>query len=188
LIVSVRTNVPLTIATPEHDCEPGQDGAELAAEQSLERDALHRPDTSCMAASTSRRCRLVDFLDDLAVGEEEDAVGERRACGSCVTITVVWPSSVDRLAEQAQHLVARVRIEVAGRLVREQQPWGARGAPGRLRRAAAARRTAARADGCGDRRCRRSRAAPRASRARACGRRSTAAAGRSPPRSASAAG
>ena len=41
------------------------------------------------------------------------------ACASWVTITVVWPSCVDRVAQQREDLAAGGRVEVAGRLVGE---------------------------------------------------------------------
>ncbi len=41
MIVSVSTKVPLTIATPEDDRDGGERGAQLAADQVLQRDGGH---------------------------------------------------------------------------------------------------------------------------------------------------
>ena len=42
------------------------------------------------------------------------------ARASCVTITVVWPYVVDRVPQQLEDLAAGLRVEVAGRLVGEE--------------------------------------------------------------------
>jgi hypothetical protein len=43
------------------------------------------------------------------------------AFGSCVTITMVLPSSRLQTVEQVQHLLGRVAVQVAGRLVGHDQ-------------------------------------------------------------------
>ena len=59
------------------------------------------------------------LFDDLAVGEEDDVIGP--ACGtwSWVTMTMVCLNCSTERRRNSEHLGARRRVEVAGRLVRE---------------------------------------------------------------------
>ncbi len=45
------------------------------------------------------------------------------ACGSCVTMTMVFLNSLVEPLEQLQDLLARLAVEVAGGLVGEQHRW-----------------------------------------------------------------
>ena len=65
----------------EDDRERGQDCAELAPEQSFEGDLDHRALTASSVARISGRSRRAEIGDDLAVGEEQDAVGDRGRAG-----------------------------------------------------------------------------------------------------------
>src|SRR5205823_14807488 len=64
--------------------------------------------------------RLADFLDDVAVCEEEDAVGERGRVRVVRDHHGRLAELVDRGAQEAQDFVTGVRVEVAGRLVGEE--------------------------------------------------------------------
>ena len=66
---------------PEDDRERGQDRAAAAEEQALERDPAHLGASSCVAATIVRDVGVGQIRDDLPVGEEEDAVGDRRRGG-----------------------------------------------------------------------------------------------------------
>src|SRR5262245_9800363 len=77
----------------EHDRQAGEDRAGLAAEQSFERDRCHRPVTSCMAASTSAAVDRRISLTICPSARKRIRSASAAAWGSCVTITVVWPSS-----------------------------------------------------------------------------------------------
>ena len=59
------------------------------------------------------------LLDDVAVGEEEDAVGDRRRAGVVSDHHRRLACFLDCQAKQFEDLTARLRVEVAGRLVRE---------------------------------------------------------------------
>src|SRR4029453_2646626 len=76
----------------EHDRERRQDGADRAGREALERDAHHRPVTSCMAASTST---AVDSETSLTI--RPSAMNRMRSAmpaarGPCAPTTAVWPS------------------------------------------------------------------------------------------------
>ena len=76
--VSVSTNVPAMNATPSMTASDGQHEAELVGQQALERDPQH--DALRLRAASCGRGRASavgsrDLVDDLAVGEEHDAVG-----------------------------------------------------------------------------------------------------------------
>ena len=136
------------------DRERGQDQPELAPEDVLERDADHdaaagTPSSSFIVFSTSAAVAPVLIEDDLAVGEVEDAVGDRGGARVVGDHDDRLPVGVAAVAEQREDLGARSRVEVAGRLVGEDRPSAARRASARPRPAAAGRRRARSAGACG---------------------------------------
>jgi hypothetical protein len=66
------------------------------------------------------------LVDDLAVGQEHDAVGEGRGDGVVGHHHDGLAELIDRAAQQAEHLGPRPRVEVAGRLVGEHDRRAAR--------------------------------------------------------------
>ena len=103
----------------EDDRERGEDGAELPPRHAAEGDPDHVRAISSSAVSTSCSSSPGELLDDLAVGEEEDAVGRggrtRLVRDHDERLAVV----LHRRAQQLEDLAAGLRVEVAGRLVRE---------------------------------------------------------------------
>ncbi len=82
--------------------------------------ATMRRAASCASADSSHQPWLApSAVDDAAIGQRDDArrVPHRRC--SCVTMTTVWPSRTSS-ANSVEQALRRVRIEVAGRLVGEQ--------------------------------------------------------------------
>ncbi len=73
---------------------------------------------------------------------KRSAVGDRCGVGVVGDHDDRLAHSLDRAAQQAQHLVAGARVEVAGGLVGEEHRGARRRAPGRRPRAAAGRRRA----------------------------------------------
>ena len=111
--------MPLTIATPRTTAKAVRKAAELAAEEALERDADHRAAHLLHRVEDVVRGRVPEVLDDQAVGEEEDAVGDRggvRVMGDHDGRLAVGRH---RVAQQVEDLAARRRVEVARRLVGE---------------------------------------------------------------------
>ena len=102
----------------EQDGDRGQRGAQLALGEAAEREADH-------AASSLRWSRICSCdgcswsIDDLAVGEEQHRVGDRGRAGVVRDHHDRLAEVVDRAAQQLEHVAARVRVEVAGRLVGE---------------------------------------------------------------------
>ena len=94
-------------------------------------------------------------------------VARAAACGSCVTMTMVLPCSRLRRLQQVEDLVAGLAVEIAGRLVAEQQRRVGDDARGRCRRAAPGRPRAAADSASRDRSGRRP---PAPSRRAACAR------------------
>ncbi len=170
LIVSVKTYVPGDQRHAERDGQRGQGEAQLAGEQPAERDLAHqlgvaarsRPSDDRPFVSTIRRSRVGGGV--LVVGDHDDRLAEL----------------VDRAAQQPQDLGRGLGVEVAGRLVGEddRRARGERArhgdalllAAGELARAGASSRS----------RGRRCRSAGRPRRVRRRGPRSTAAARCSP--------
>ena len=103
----------------EDDREGGQRGAQLAAEQALEREAGHLASSCSIAAEDVVRRRARQLAHDLAVGEEEHAVGHRGGAGVVGDHHDRLAQLVDRVAELLEDLAARGRVEVARRLVGE---------------------------------------------------------------------
>ena len=151
---------------PQHHGQAGEDQPQLSGEQALERRPDHdrQPSTAVvsrrfMVSRTAVGGRVVQFADHRAVGEEDDAVG----VGGRVRVVGHHDDGLaeraDRVAQEAEHLGAGARVEVAGGLVGEdhfgtgdQRP-GARDAlllpAGQLRRAVP--EPVAQADGVDDR-------------------------------------
>ena len=161
---------------PEHDRQRGQDRAELALPQVSQRDRAH-PESTCFIRSST--CSGVSRRSSRTISPST-RTSTRSAIAAAVGVVGDHDHRlaelVDRAAQQRQHLLARVRVEVAGRLVGEHHRRLARAARGRSRPAAAGRRRARRAGGRAGRRARPRRSAPRAARGRDRGRRASAAA------------
>ena len=64
---------------------------------------------------------FADLADDAAVGEEHDAVGVAGRSGVVGDHDDRLPEAFDRGASQLEELGGRLRVEVAGRLVGEDQ-------------------------------------------------------------------
>ena len=112
--------MPLIIATPSTIAIAVSAAPQLPPRQALERDA-----GSSSSGPSSRedlvRVAARQLLDDQPVGEEEDRGRRSRPrAASCVTITIVCPYSSTELAQQLEDLAARLRVEVSGRLVGEE--------------------------------------------------------------------
>src|SRR6266542_2225937 len=105
LIVSVRTNVPLIMATPRTIAMP------VRAARSL------RPSRPRIA--TRITVRAAEVLDDQAVVEEEDAVGDRRGTWVVSDHHGGLAVRVDRVAHELEDLPAGLGVEVAGGLIGE---------------------------------------------------------------------
>ena len=63
----------------------------------------------------------LDLTGQLAVAQEDHAIGSRRSRGIVGDHDDRMPLLLVELAEDAQHLAARLRVEIAGRLVREHE-------------------------------------------------------------------
>ena len=81
-------------------------------------------------------------VDDLAVAQDDDPPGHGRRLGVVGDHDDRLAELVDRVAQQAEHLLGGVRVQVAGRLVGEHDRAGGARARGPRRRAAAGRRRA----------------------------------------------
>ena len=103
----------------DHDGQRRQQGTHLAAEQSLQGDGDHRSVTASSASRISCARRAAEIADDLTVGQEQHAVGDRRRVRVVRDHHRGLAQRVDRVAQQREDLAARRRIEVAGRLVGE---------------------------------------------------------------------
>ncbi len=119
----------------EHDAEGGQGraqrpGSQLTQRQGVER-AQHR--SSYAAAGSASVCSdarysaarwagaALDLAGQLAVAQEDHAIGGRRGGGVVGDHDDRVALLLVELAEDAQHLAARLRVEVAGRLVGEHE-------------------------------------------------------------------
>ena len=125
LVERLRDRVREDVGAADHgdaedDRERGQDGAGLAARArplSATRFIAGSPPPSPRALACARRAEV---LDDPAVGEEEDPVGDRRGArvvGDHHGRLAVARRPTSRSSSRISPLVARV--EVAGRLVGE---------------------------------------------------------------------
>ena len=103
----------------DDDGERGEQRADLAARESLQRDADHRPLTSSSVARISCARGGAEVADDVAVGEEQHAVGDRRGVRVMGDHDGGLAERVDRAAQQREDLAAGRGVEVAGRLVGE---------------------------------------------------------------------
>jgi len=91
LIVSVKTYVPLIIATPSTIATAVSAARSFRPSRPLSATPNHELRV-LMTSSTSAAVAPAPFLDDEAVREEQDAVGDHLPhAARCVTITVVWP-------------------------------------------------------------------------------------------------
>ena len=141
-IVSVRTNVPLTIATPITTANAVSSARTLRPGEALQRDGDHRRGHRLQRLEDLVRARAAEVADDVAVGEEQHAVGDRRGVRVVRDHHGRLAERVDRVAQQREDLAAGGRVQVARRLVGEHHASGATRARGRPRRAAAGRRRA----------------------------------------------
>ena len=126
--VSEKTSEPTTNATPSTIANVLISRRSLRAEQALEGCAEHRQRRRLGGGHPGHDLEhllavgVAQLVDDAAVGEEDDAVGVRR--GDRVVghhhhrLAVV----VDAAPEQLEHLGAGPGVEVAGRLVGEDDP------------------------------------------------------------------
>ena len=111
--------MPLTIATPEHDREGRQHGPAAAPPQALERHAPHDALSSSIVSRTVWRVAAGQVAHDLAVGQEEDPVGDRRGVRVVGHHDRRLAEAVDERAHELEDLAAGGGVEVAGGLVRE---------------------------------------------------------------------
>ena len=103
----------------EHDRERGQAVRTLRPRRPLSAKRV----TSARPRPSPRRSRAAlapaELPDDAAVGEVEDAVGDRRRARLVGDHHDRLPELLDRVPEQLEDLGAGLRVEVARRLVRE---------------------------------------------------------------------
>src|SRR5919109_4509802 len=118
-IVSVNTNVSATKATPMTTAKPVSAVRSLRAMRPFSatlsnglHHGLHQVEHALHALS-------LPVVHDLAVVEHHDPVGHRGGVRVVGDHHHGLAELVHGLAEQPQHLVGRVRVEVAGRLVGE---------------------------------------------------------------------
>ena len=117
--VSVRTKLPLIIATPSTIANAVSIARSLRPSSPLRATPIIDAVTSWSASRISCEVGRAEVLDDQAVGEEEDAVGDRcrvRVVGDHHGRLAV---ARDGLAQEREDLGARAGVEVAGRLVGE---------------------------------------------------------------------
>src|SRR3954447_20603537 len=141
--VSVNTNEPATKAVPSNTEMRVRARRTLCARRLRKptfvmglmpslRSGRRRRDADCSLASFARSCfeplhaledglrgRAPQLVHDPAVGQEQDPVGVTRRVRIVGDDDDGLAEPVDRLAEDAQHLAARAGVEVAGRLVAE---------------------------------------------------------------------
>ena len=103
----------------QHDRDRGQSGSQLASEQALKREHDHAVVIASIAARISGCVERGSSLTILPSARKSMRSAIAAARGSCVTITVVWPYSSTECLKQVEDLAARLRVEVAGRLVGE---------------------------------------------------------------------
>ncbi len=112
--------MPLIIATPSMIASAVSIARSFRPARPLRATLIIGRPSSFIAVEHVGRGRPAQILDDEAVGEEEDAVGH----GGCARLVRDHQGrlavAVDRVAQQGQDLLARVRVEVARRLVGEQ--------------------------------------------------------------------
>ena len=136
LRVSVKTSEPATNATPSTIANVLISRRSLRPEQALERGAgtsAQRPRRRGHPGHDLEHAVAVgvaQLVDDPAVGEEDHAVGVRRRDRVVGDHHDGLAVVVDAAAEQVEHLGARLRVEVAGGLVGEDDPRPADQRPG----------------------------------------------------------
>src|SRR6266545_4234175 len=117
-IVSVRTYVPLTIATPSTIASAVRTARNLRPRSPLRVTLIIVPQL------TQRRqhlalARAAERFHDAAVRQEEDPVGNGRRRRVVRDHDGRLTVGLDRVAQKLEDLVTRLRVEVARRLVRE---------------------------------------------------------------------
>ena len=145
-MVSVRMRLPAIMATPSTMARAVSAARVRRSGEALEGDPGHRV-TSDSASSTSAAVDGPCVRTMRAVGEEHDAVGDRRRRGVVGDHHRRLAVVVHRAAEQLEHLGAGAGVEVAGGLVGEHHGRAATASRGRWPRAAAGRPRARRAGG-----------------------------------------
>src|ERR1700755_1682033 len=132
---SVSTYVPATRATPRmiasavrvarsrRDANPLSATRNTAGRSARSGERLHGVDDLGLAGAAH-------LPDDPPVGQEQDAVGDRGGAGVVRDHDDRLADRVDRTAQQGQDLVAGCGVEVAGRLVGEQDGGPAEQGPG----------------------------------------------------------
>src|SRR5215213_8094655 len=119
-IVSVSTKVPDTNATPSITAMPVSRKRTFLLQIPLSVTFHMRSGAQALHLVEDRvGGRLVQLVDDGAVGEEHDAVGVARGVRVVRDHHDRLPEIVDRLAHEREDLSPRPRVEVAGGLVGE---------------------------------------------------------------------
>src|SRR4051812_5929810 len=130
----------LKISTPARNATPSTMASALITSRSLRAARLRRVSRSIGPAPSVRevhrgglQCGQVlqhllavgtgQLVDHAAVGEEDDAVAVRRRHRVMGHHHDRLAELVDAAAQERQHLSGRRAVEVAGRLVREDDPW-----------------------------------------------------------------
>ena len=90
----------------DHDGERRQQRADLAPREALQRDGDHRSVISSSAARISCALERPEVADDVAVGEEQHAVGDRRGVRVVGDHHRGLAERVDRVAQQREDLAA----------------------------------------------------------------------------------
>ena len=111
--------MPLTIETPMTTASAVSSARTLRPARPLSATRDHRPLTSSSVSRISCARGRAEVADDVAVGEEQHAVGDRRGVRVVGDHHGRLAERVDRVAQQREDLAAGRRVEVAGRLVGE---------------------------------------------------------------------
>ncbi len=139
----------------EHDGQRRERQAELVRQQPLDGHPPHvRSPRSGCAPAPSRRVGAAELVDDVAVGQEDHPVRVRRAVGVVGHHDDRLTEFGHRTAQEGQHLGRRVRVQVPGRLVGEDQIGPVDQGPGAGAPLLLAARQLARAGATAGRRCR----------------------------------
>ena len=122
---------------------PVSSDAQLARSEAAQRRRVSASaDATSSGRAPARRSRASPSCTIAAVGEHEQAVGERGGVRVVGDHHDRLAELVDRVAQQLEHLAGGLRVEVARSARRRTRRRAARSARARPRRAAAGRRTA----------------------------------------------
>ena len=148
--------MPLTIETPMTTANAVSSARTLRPARPLRATAIIGAVTSSSVARISCARGRPEVADDVAVGEEQHAVGDRRGVRVVRDHHGRLAERVDRVAQQREDLAAGAWSRGCRSARRRTSPSGARRARGRRPRAAAGRRRAPTGGARGGRRGRRS--------------------------------